>query len=556
MAQPRPPSPSASLQSTHSFLDEDPYPSGVRRPLSSLSPNNLHNTPSSQSDDALTNSALLNRLESLLRAKAEEVQLAGQLGQALLEQQNELELRIREIAEVSDRYAKSTPSRSSNAEGEESSDGEREIGEETRQKLRELEQDLVGYEGQNSGLYQVVGEAAQRGVPTVEDLSKSAIDPDYSSSTSPSTTFDSPQNASGAFEDPSAPAPTSVRRRAPSLSGSSKRPDLSSLVPNSTDSTDPASSRRARNNAQHRNNDLELATDIGQSLLIEVRRLQALLQEKDEHLQSSIKEKDSMAIEVESAMQARKTVEESVGKSTFSLNFSLPIPALTLDLLRQNDTRKSIGNSNSLHKIFATRYRPLNPLFKKPKSIDQGSRKISPLPETRSKPNESNPRSSLNKSRRSKRNTKPIWPTCERTLLDSNATRVTFSQPSKDSSRSWLRKLERFDEDLLHLELQVIEDQVKTDSTMKIQMDSVIKLKTTSSRALNDARLEKDSLLPQDTARICSVKAILQLLLRFNDLVSLLRTKSTDYERTSLTLNVNSIPYERTSRGRNKQRWN
>jgi len=255
----------------------------------------------------------LNRLESLLRAKAEEVQLAGQLGQALLEQQNELELRIREIAEVSDRYAKSTPSRSA-AEGEESSDGEREVGEETRQKLRELEQDLVGYEGQNSGLYQVVGEAAQRGVPTVEDLSQSAIDIDHSSSTSPSTTFDSPQNASAAFEDPSAPAPTSTRRRAPSLSGSSKRPDLSSLAPNSTDSTDPASSRRARNNAQHRNNDLELATDIGQSLLIEVRRLQALLQEKDEHLQSADKEKDSMAIEVESAMQARKTVEESVGK--------------------------------------------------------------------------------------------------------------------------------------------------------------------------------------------------------------------------------------------------
>ena len=318
MAQPRPPSPSASLQSTHSFLDEDPYPSGVRRPLSSsTTPHHQHDT---EPDAHLTNSALLNRLESLLRSKAEEVQLAGQLGQALLEQQSELEIRIREIAEVSERYAKSTPGRSS-ATGDESTDGEREIGDETRQKLRELEQDLVGYEGANSELYQTVGRAAQRGVPTVEELQQPLEEGDYPT-TSPSTVFDSPLDTSGAFQDPNAPPPSTTRRRAPSLSGSSKRPDLSSILPPSADSTtDASSSRRARNNAQHRNNDLELATDIGQSLLVEVRRLQALLQEKDEHLQASNKEKDAMAVEVESALQARRTMEESVGKfwnNTFS----------------------------------------------------------------------------------------------------------------------------------------------------------------------------------------------------------------------------------------------
>jgi hypothetical protein len=262
----------------------------------------------------------LNRLESLLRSKAEEVQLAGQLGQALLEQQSELELRIREIAEVSERYAKSTPGRSS--EGDESSDGEREIGDETRQKLRELEKDLVGYEGANSDLYQTVGRAAQKGVPTIEDLQQPLdAEGDYPS-TSPSTVFDSPLDTSGTFQDPNAPPPSSTRRRAPSLSGSSNRPDLSSIASPSADSTtDASSSRRARNNAQHRNNDLELATDIGQSLLVEVRRLQALLQEKEEHLQASNKQKDAMSLEVESALQARRTVEESVGKSLQKLPF-------------------------------------------------------------------------------------------------------------------------------------------------------------------------------------------------------------------------------------------
>lgn len=174
----------------------------------------------------------------------------------------------------------------------------------------------------------------------------------------------------------------------------------------------------------------------------------------------------------------------------------------------------------------------------------------------RSKPNESNPKSSLNRSRRSKRNTKPIWPTCERTRLDFNGTRATFKVLSKDSSRNWRRKLELFDEDLLLQELQDIEDQVKTDSMMKIRMDSMIEPTTISSRVLNDARLEKDSHLLLDMARIYSVKAIPQRLLRFNALVTLLQTRSMDYERTSLTLNVNSTLFEQTSRGRNKRRWN
>ncbi|GAA5937266.1 hypothetical protein JCM1841_007026 [Sporobolomyces salmonicolor] len=319
MALPRSSSPTASLRSTHSFLDEDPYPSGgLRRTVSALSlAHPAHSTPAHEPH--LTNSTLLNRLESLLRAKAEEVQLAGQLGQALLSQQTELENRIREIAEVSARYAASTPGGS--GEGEESSDGEKEIGEETRQKLRALEQDLEGWEGANSDMYQVVGQAAQKGVPTIDQLQQPAVspsdasaDPDYPSASS-SSVFDSPLDSAGGFQDPNS-APTASRRRAPSLSGTHPR-DLSaslSATTSSADANSASASRRARNNTQHRNNDIELATEIGQSLLVEVRRLQALLQEKDEQLQGSMKDRDAMALEVESAVQARKTVEESVEK--------------------------------------------------------------------------------------------------------------------------------------------------------------------------------------------------------------------------------------------------
>ncbi|KPV75494.1 uncharacterized protein RHOBADRAFT_7747, partial [Rhodotorula graminis WP1] len=68
---------------------------------------------------------------------------------------------------------------------------------------------------------------------------------------------------------------------------------------------------RARNTAQHRTNDIELATEIGQSLLVEVRRLQALLQEKDEHVRAVERERDGMAHEAEQAMAQKKQVEEA-----------------------------------------------------------------------------------------------------------------------------------------------------------------------------------------------------------------------------------------------------
>jgi predicted nucleic acid-binding Zn-ribbon protein len=66
-----------------------------------------------------------------------------------------------------------------------------------------------------------------------------------------------------------------------------------------------AASRRARNNNQHRAADMEFATEIGQSLLGEVRRLQALLSTSEDALSTARGERDVLEM-------GMKQLEESV----------------------------------------------------------------------------------------------------------------------------------------------------------------------------------------------------------------------------------------------------
>jgi hypothetical protein len=72
-------------------------------------------------------------------------------------------------------------------------------------------------------------------------------------------------------------------------------------------------SRRQRN-AQHRALDMEFATEIGQNLLVEVRRLQALLSERDRALEKSAEERDSWDAERERLYAAIRAAEGSVGE--------------------------------------------------------------------------------------------------------------------------------------------------------------------------------------------------------------------------------------------------
>ncbi|KAL8279110.1 hypothetical protein RQP46_008568 [Phenoliferia psychrophenolica] len=277
-------SPTPSARSTRSFLDEDPYASS-------------RSAPTSPPTNSLTPDTLLTQLERLLASKASEIQLAGRLGEALLGQQAELEARIREVAEVQSNFAASTNTahgspgtsrramREASAEkegvagGDDTSDGEKEVGAETKKKLAALEEDMKKWDEGNSGLYDVVGTAAARGVPQLL-----------------------PSHSTTAAASPEIPV-------SPPRSGSG-RPTTAPLSP----SADASSSRRARNNAQHRTNDIELATEIGQSLLGEVRRLQSLLAEREETIRDNIQFREALEQELQNELAARRTVEENVDK--------------------------------------------------------------------------------------------------------------------------------------------------------------------------------------------------------------------------------------------------
>ncbi|RIA96933.1 meiotic cell cortex C-terminal pleckstrin homology-domain-containing protein [Glomus cerebriforme] len=69
------------------------------------------------------------------------------------------------------------------------------------------------------------------------------------------------------------------------LAGSTGSPGPSATsMADSTPTTTTGRNRRELNKAKKRKDDIELATEIGQGLLVEIRRLQALLQEKEERI--------------------------------------------------------------------------------------------------------------------------------------------------------------------------------------------------------------------------------------------------------------------------------
>jgi hypothetical protein len=60
--------------------------------------------------------------------------------------------------------------------------------------------------------------------------------------------------------------------------------------------------------------DMEFATEIGQNLLVEVRRLQALLSERDRALEQAVEERDAWELERENLASAVKTAEATAGE--------------------------------------------------------------------------------------------------------------------------------------------------------------------------------------------------------------------------------------------------
>lgn len=279
--------------------------------------------------NTLNQQELLSRLESLLVAKANEIRLAGTLGQALLTQQAELESRIKDLNQIQpvfiNNIAQTSPLSVAVAErrarkqrdGKESDEDNMGIvEEETRVKLEALEATIKEWDGDNDPLYAKVGAAAS----TTVSSSLAHFDAPATVS-SMSTPFGSPASKSRPRNGTdSAPPATRILKPMPSRGNLSHSVAASPLPPPlPTDPTSP-SSRRARNNASHRTNDIELATDIGTSLLTEVRRLQGVLAEKEELLKEKGKGKEALERELESAVAAKRTAEESIGELPCSLH--------------------------------------------------------------------------------------------------------------------------------------------------------------------------------------------------------------------------------------------
>jgi peptidoglycan hydrolase CwlO-like protein len=72
--------------------------------------------------------------------------------------------------------------------------------------------------------------------------------------------------------------------------------------------------RRELNKAKKRKDDIELATEIGQGLLVEIRRLQALLQEKEERIKELEFDKAELERTIDVLNKQIRGREESEGK--------------------------------------------------------------------------------------------------------------------------------------------------------------------------------------------------------------------------------------------------
>lgn len=85
------------------------------------------------------------------------------------------------------------------------------------------------------------------------------------------------------------------------------------LPPPPTGST-PTKRRSKVPNADRRNTDIEFATEIGQGLLMEVRKMQALVQEKDDQLKALQAQKADLERAAESMAKQLRQKEENEGK--------------------------------------------------------------------------------------------------------------------------------------------------------------------------------------------------------------------------------------------------
>jgi hypothetical protein len=113
----------------------------------------MHGFDTQATTGTLTPGTVMSRLESLLVAKSEEIQLAGRLGESLLSQQAELERKIQDLEHA-------VLPLGSDGERVEYDDATQDIGQEIKSKLEALESDMRQWDADNEVFYGQIGQAS------------------------------------------------------------------------------------------------------------------------------------------------------------------------------------------------------------------------------------------------------------------------------------------------------------------------------------------------------------------------------------------------------------
>ncbi|CAG8527607.1 9436_t:CDS:2 [Diversispora eburnea] len=101
-------------------------------------------------------------------------------------------------------------------------------------------------------------------------------------------------------------------------------------------------SRREKNSAKNRPKDIELAAEIGENLLLEVRRLQALLQEKEERIKQLETEKADLEHNIEyhsKQLRAKEEAEEQLKDANWNLELTQQELTRQLEEIQQQLTK-------------------------------------------------------------------------------------------------------------------------------------------------------------------------------------------------------------------------
>ncbi|EMD35304.1 hypothetical protein CERSUDRAFT_116103 [Gelatoporia subvermispora B] len=246
-------------------------------------------------------------LQNLLDKKELELQQAGTLGAQILQQQTTLQERIRELQEL-----------------DLSDDDADEADSSVRERYRELTEAIKAWELENEQVTAVFAKHPVNGT----QMSPAAESTDAESS-----------------------------RGRPPAAGGHERPKASGAGPSTAQS-----SRRAKN-AAHRADDVEFAFEIGSGLLVEVRRLQALLAEKSKKLQDVEEEKQDLEATIEGLQAALRQQEQSADKFKEE-NWNLEV---TLQELRTQLTE----SQGSVQRLEGEQKRLTKALTKSRESADQ-----------------------------------------------------------------------------------------------------------------------------------------------------------------------------------------